>query len=69
VAEILYEIFLTTIDSDGILSGDGTGLEKTRKQNYESQKKNYEGWYMTSIVDSREVVQAFDITGREKERL
>jgi len=68
VAKILYEIFLTTRDSDGILQGDGTGLEKTRKQNYESQKKNYEGWYMTSIVDSREIVQAFDITGRgEKE--
>jgi len=64
VARILYEIFLTTRDSDGILQGDGTGLEKTRKQNYESQKKNYEGWYMTSIVDSREIVQAFDITGR-----
>jgi transposase len=64
VARILYEIFLTTRDSDGILSGDGTGLEKTRKQNYESQKKDYEGWYMTSIVDSREVVQAFDVTGR-----
>ena len=63
VARILYEIFLTTRDSDGILMGDGTGLEKTRKQNYESQKKNYEGWYMTSIIDSREIVQAFDITG------
>jgi transposase len=64
VAGILYEIFLTTKDSDGILQGDGTGLEKTRKQNYESQKKNYEGWYMTSIVDSQEIVQAFDVTGR-----
>ena len=64
VARILYEIFLATRDSDGILMGDGTGLEKTRKQNYESQKKNYKGWYMTSIVDSREIVQAFDITGR-----
>lgn len=64
VAMILYEIFLTTRESDGILSGDGTGLERTRKQNYESQKKNYGGWYMTSIVDSREIVQAFDITGR-----
>ena len=64
VARILYEIFLTTRDSDGILQGDGTGLERTRKQNYESQKKNYEGGYMTSIVDSREIVQAFDITGR-----
>ena len=65
VAQMLYEIFLATRDSDGILSGDGTGLERTRKQNYESQKKrNYGGWYMTSIVDSREIVQAFDITGR-----
>lgn len=64
VARILYEIFLAARDSDGILSGDGTGLERTRKQNYESQKKNYGGWYMTSIVDSREIVQAFDITGR-----
>lgn len=64
VIRILYEIFLATRDSDGVLSGDGTGLEKTRKQNYESQKKNYGGWYMTSIVDSREVVQAFDTTGR-----
>lgn len=64
VARILYEIFLATRDSNGILMGDGTGLERTRKQNYESQKKNYEGWYMTSILDSREIVQAFDITGR-----
>ena len=64
VAKILYEIFLATRDSNGILQGDGTGLEKTRKQNYESQKKNYGGWYMTSIVDTREIVQAFDVTGR-----
>jgi len=64
VATILYEIFLATRNSDGILSGDGTGLERTRKQNYESQKDTYEGWYMTSIVDSREIVQAFDISGR-----
>lgn len=64
VAMILYEIFLAIRDSDGKLSGDGTGLERTRKQNYESQKKKCGGWYMTSIVDSREIVQAFDITGR-----
>lgn len=62
VARILYEIFLATKDSDGILSGDGSGIERTRKQNYESNKKC--GTYMTSIVDSREIVQAFDITGR-----
>lgn len=62
VARILYEIFLTTRDSDGILCGDGSGIERTRKQNYESNKKS--GTYMTSIVDSREIVQAFDITGR-----
>jgi len=62
VAAILYEIFLATRDSDGILSGDGTGLERTRKQNYESRKER--GDYMTSIVDSREIVQAFDISGR-----
>ena len=51
VAKILYEIFLATRDSDGVLSGDGSGLEKTRKQNYESNKEN--GTYMASIVDSR----------------
>lgn len=62
VARILYEIFLATRESDGILSGDGSGLEKTRKQNYESNKES--GTYMTSIVDSREIVQAFDTTGR-----
>ena len=64
VAMILYEIFLATRESDKILCGDGTGLERTRKQNYESQKKRYGGWYMTSIIDSREIVQAFDISGR-----
>jgi transposase len=64
VASILYEIFLATRESDGILCGDGTGLEKTRKQNYESTKDKNAGTYMTSIVDSREIVQSFDITGR-----
>ena len=64
VARILYEIFLATRDSDGKLNGDGSGIERTRKQNYESTKDKKEGTYMTSIVDSREIVQAFDITGR-----
>lgn len=62
VAMILYEIFLATRESDRILSGDGTGLERSRKQNYASRKER--GDYMTSIVDSREIVQAFDLTGR-----
>ena|SRR3989338_2448394 len=64
VARILYEIFLATRDSDGILCGDGSSIERTRKQNYESTKDKKGGTYMTSIVDSREIVQAFDISGR-----
>src|SRR3989338_10946950 len=60
---LLKQIFEKTKDSDGILSGDGTGLETSRKQNYENSKKA--GNHMTSIVDSREVVQAFDIYEQE----
>ena len=63
VVHLLKQIFEKTKDSDGILSGDGTGLETSRKQNYESYKKA--GNHMTSIVDSREVVQAFDIYEHE----
>lgn len=61
VVYILKQVFEKTKHSDGVLSGDGTGLETTRKQNYETNKKA--GEYMTSIVDSREIVQAFDISG------
>lgn len=64
VLYILKQIFEKTKDSDGILSGDGTGLETSRKQNYETDKKT--GDYMTSIVDSREIVQAFDISGEQE---
>ena len=64
VVFILKQIFESSKISDGILSGDGTGLETSRKQNYESQKKT--GDYMTSIVDSREIVQAFDISGEQE---
>lgn len=64
VVYILKQIFEKTKDSDGKLSGDGTGLENSRKQNYESAKKY--GTYMTSIVDSREMVQAFDISGEQE---
>lgn len=64
VLHILKQIFNKTKDSDGKLSGDGTGLETSRKQNYESNKKA--GDYMTSIVDSREIVQNFDVSGEQE---
>ena len=64
VLEILKQIFDKTKTSDGILSGDGTGLETTRKQNYETDKKKTEN-YLVSIVDSREIVQAFEINNQE----
>lgn len=63
VAYILYQVFKNNRSSDGILSGDGTGLETSRKQNYESTKR-CNGEYMTNIVDSREIVQAFDISNK-----
>jgi len=62
VTHILRKVFNNTKTSDGILSGDGTGLEKSRKDNYESAKKYAS--YMISIVDSREVVQAFELGER-----
>ena len=64
--EVLYllkQLFDKTKSSDGILSGDGTGLENSRKQNYELNKIT--GHYLTSIVDSREIVQSFDIYEQE----
>jgi len=36
VAILLQKIFEKYKDSDGILGGDGTGLERSRKENYES---------------------------------
>ena len=64
VVFILKQIFEKYKRSNGILSGDGTGLETSRKQNYETNKKA--GQYMTSIIDSREVVQAFDVSGEQE---
>jgi transposase len=64
IAFILKQVFDNSKTSNGILAGDGTGLETSRKQNYESSKSY--GNYMTSIVDSREVVQAFDISGKQE---
>jgi len=68
--EVLYllkHLFERTKSSDGTLSGDGTGLETSRKQNYESDKKS--GHYLTSIVDSREIVQAFEINVGEQKAM
>jgi transposase len=64
VIEILHKVFLNNVSSNGKNGGDGTGLERSRKENYESTKKK--GLYMTSIVDSREIVQAFDISGKQE---
>jgi len=64
VLEILKYVFEKTKNSNGILLGDGTGLETTRKQNYETEKKKTEN-YLVSIVDSREIVQAFEINNSE----
>ena len=64
VLEILKQVFEKTKTSDGILMGDGTGLETSRKQNYETEKKKNEN-YLVSIVDSREIVQAFEMNNKE----
>lgn len=64
VISILEKVFKNNRSSDGNNGGDGTGLEKSRKENYESTKKK--GLYMTSIVDSREIVQSFDISGKHE---
>ena len=61
---ILKQVFDKTKTSDGILSGDGTALETSRKQNYETDKKKTEN-YLVSIIDSREIVQAFDLNNKE----
>ena len=65
--EILFmikEVFDKTKTCDGKLMGDGTGLETSRKQNYETEKKKTEN-YLVSIIDSREIVQAFDLNNKE----
>ncbi len=64
---LLKQVFEKTKNSDGILSGDGSGLETSRKQNYETNKKTNE--YFTSIIDSREIVQAFEMSKKEKEAM
>lgn len=61
---ILKQIFEETKSSNEELCGDGTGLETSRKQNYETNKKTPA--FMTTIVDTREIVQAFDIHQHER---
>ena len=66
--EILYileQVFNNTKSSDGILSGDGSGLERSRKENYESSKRKKGCDYLVNIIDSREIVQAFTINTSE----
>ena len=64
VLHILKQVFDKTKTSNGRLMGDGTGLETTRKQNYETEKKKTEN-YLVSIIDSREIVQAFEMNNKE----
>jgi hypothetical protein len=45
--------------------GDGSGLETSRRQNY-CENKTSTKEFLTSIVDSREIVQAFDFSGEDE---
>ena len=68
VLYILKKVFENNKDSDGRLNGDGTHVEHTRKQNHETGcTKNTTP--LTSIVDSREIVQAFDTEQHEREAI
>ena len=62
VAYILKQIFDKNKNSNGKLMGDGSGLETSRKQNYGLNRKSTKE-FLTSIVDSREIIQAFDFSG------
>ena len=65
VAFILKQIFDKNKKSNGKLMGDGTGLETSRKQNYCDDKKSTKE-FLTSIIDSREIVQSFDFSGKNE---
>jgi transposase len=56
---IIRSIFNRNLGFDGAFCGDGSGLEKSRKENYESTKNK--GLYITTIVDSRQIVQSFSL--------
>jgi transposase len=65
VAFILKQVFDNNKSSNRKLAGDGTGLETSRKQNYGLDKSSTKE-FMTSIIDSREIVQAFDFSGKDE---
>ena len=65
VAYILKQIFDKNKTSNGKLMGDGSGLETSRKQNYGLNRKSTKE-FLTSIVDSREIIQAFDFSGEDE---
>ena len=47
--------------------GDGTGLETSRRQNYGDEKSSTKE-FLTSIVNSREIVQASDFSGEDEQK-
>jgi len=65
IAFILKQIFDRNKKSNGCLMGDGSGLETSRKQNYGLNMKSTKE-FLTSIVDSREIVQSFDFSGEDE---
>lgn len=65
VAFLLRQVFEQCRMSDGVLSGDGTGLETSRRQNYCKDKTSTKE-FLTAIIDSREIVQAFDFSGKQE---
>jgi len=65
VVYILQQIFDRTKDSNGELGGDGTGLETSRRQNYGDNKSSTKE-FMTTILDTREIIQAFDFSGDDE---
>ena len=65
VAFILKQIFDKIKNSNRSLMGDGTGMETSRRQNYGLNRKSTKE-FMTAIIDSREIVQAFDFSGKDE---
>jgi len=64
VRSILKQVFNNNCENNGIFCGDGSGLEQSRKENYESTKKK--GLYITAIVDSRQVLQTFSLDSKQE---